>query len=338
MAVLKSSWHSNVADYRNRSDSEIGVTGVLGSEACDCCDDDAGCRVIDRESNCGFNALLCGNFTAATIKLVVVNTLHQPRPQEPHLATIQPVDSRPGGSVLSIFNLLLNSALMIVFQSSWVVAFLVAVTLLKITSFLGALAIAFVLFLLCAQITLVFTYPEWPINRLLVKRFRRSLQSRTAPLVSASDADHRVVELVPRERWRRMSLETATDLMLIRVDGSGVWMTGDRNEYALPKESILGAELTSIQPPGWCTSTHMVVLTVRTAQGPIELPISYRDHRFGNLANKTRRQQAAALTEQINGLACGLWYEPPILSPEAAGEPAPQLSRNPYAAPTGAWS
>ena len=75
-----------------------------------------------------------------------------------------------------------------------------------------------------------------------------------------------------------------------------------------------------------------MILYIRTGDGPIELPIFYRDYGFGDLARSKRRAQTAALADQINSIAAGLQYTPPTVAPSMPRS-SPHQSINPYAAP-----
>ncbi len=255
-------------------------------------------------------------------------------------ARITPIDSRCAGKVLNPWNLvwynLLVFGFLVTFGLGW--CLLLAVTGFLLGVFIGASATASAVF--AALLVLVgylgllffcfgFAYPEWPLNRVFCRQFLRSVD----PLLTLSDPLTRVVELVPRNRWhKKLCLDTATDLMMIRVDEQGVWMEGDHNRYELPAESILGAELEIARPPG-SYPMFRVTLYVRTAAGTIDLPISYRDHGWGSLRSSRRRAQAETLAEQINGIAKGHLYRP-LQSPIVDSPPrTASWSTNPYAAP-----
>ena len=249
------------------------------------------------------------------------------------LAQITAVDERQAGRVLGVTRLLTHSTMMVLLQAGWTFLMLLGLLVGRNDEAIGISLVVLAFVWMTTQFVFVFAYPEWPMNRLLCLRLRRSVAGRDRPLVLPWDRNSRVVELVPRERWRKLSLETATDVMLIRVDQSGVWMTGDLFEYALPRESILSAELHSIRPPGWFTSTHMVILHVRTSQGPIELPISYRDHSLGSLISRKRRVAALDLVQRINHIARGCYYQPPT-APETEVVASANHFENPFASPT----
>ena len=253
-----------------------------------------------------------------------------------HLAVVTPIDSSESNQVMNRLSLLMNSVKLIFVQTMWIWFAVAGMWMLgapqEIVNRLGVAAWSTAIVLLLIQFCLVFVYPEWPVNTALCQRLRDSVLNRNdrASWVF-QDAEIRVVELVPRERWHASSFETATDLLMLRVDTSGVWMEGDCDRYELPPESILGAEFVSIRPSGWFTSTNMVVITVRTAAGPIELPIAFRDHTLGTLRNSRRRMAAIALANDINLIAKGVQYR--VDAPVVALIHRRSPSLNPYAAP-----
>jgi hypothetical protein len=251
-----------------------------------------------------------------------------------HLAQITPVGRGQSGNVLGLASLLLSSALLIASQAGWVLAMFAGLLMLSINAAAATIMLLIALAWLCLQFALVFMYPEWPLNRLLALRVCRSVEARPNPLVSPTEGGVRVVELVPRTRWHKLALETATDLMLIRVDDKGVWMSGDRCEYSLPRDSILGAELHRVTPSGWFTATHMVIVYVRTDDGQIELPVAYRDHGIGSLRSSQRCAHAAELLASILEIANGHRYQPPTEPPRRVVSQAPRWSGNPFQAPT----
>ncbi len=261
-----------------------------------------------------------------------------------HFARITPVDRQQAGKVLNTWNLvwynLLVFGFLVTIGVGW--CFVLAVTGFLLGVLIGASAMASAVFaallVLVGYVCLLFlcfgfAYPEWPLNRVFCRQFLRSVEHREDPVRTPFDPLTRVVELVPRNRWhKKFCLDTATDLMMIRVDEQGVWMQGDHYRYELPAASILGAELESARPPG-SYPMFRVTLYVRTEAGPIDLPISYRDHSWGSLRSSRRRAQAEALAAQINGIATGHLYRP-LQSPIISHRPTIACwSGNPYAAP-----
>ncbi len=245
--------------------------------------------------------------------------------------------SRQAKRVMNYPSLIVHNASFIAVQTGWIWLsmagwYLFTAPLETGTHRLGLLCLLISVAWVTAQFVIVFVYPEWPMNRRLSARLRRHVADRGDRSNWATDPDVRVVELVPRERWNKLLLDTATDLLLLRVDSAGVMMEGDCDRYELPAASILGVELESIRPSGWFTDTHMVIIYARTEAGPVELPISYRDHQFGALRNLRRRDQAMELVHRINSIAKGQQFHPLTTAAESPLE-IPSVDANPYAPP-----
>jgi hypothetical protein len=257
-----------------------------------------------------------------------------------HLARITAIDLSDdtaavfAGGVFGFRGLFMHSTLLLLFQAGWTFLMLLGSILGSHDAAVGTTLVVLAAAWMTTQFMLVATYPEWPLNRLLCRRLRQAVAKRRNPVVRADERDVRVVELVPRERWRKLSMENATDLMLMRIDPTGVWMTGDGFEYALPCEAILSAELHSLRPPGCFAMTHIVVLYVRTAQGPLELPLSYRDHSLGSLTSRKRRAAAMQMAERINNMAKGYYYQPPTAPEIEVLAAADTAAASPFVSPT----
>lgn len=185
------------------------------------------------------------------------------------------------------------------------------------------------------QLTIVGRYEEYPFHLLLARRLRRVIAGRRNPVVDPSDNRARFCEIVPQERWKRLRLETASDLVWIRIDENGVWMEGDRNRYHFGPSSILGAIPQSFTPAGGWTQLHAAMIYVRTTDGPEEIPLVYRDFRFANMKSSQRRHQRDGMVDAICQIARGSEYEPIHLPPQTSPSQtmvAP-IDNNPYAPP-----
>ena len=293
--------------------------------------------------------------------------MHQP-PSDPYLASITPVPEREAGRVLTLgWKLLLNASLLLVpVLMVGLVSPLFALSL-WVGSGRALLASAVVLpLIVVAQVSWAGTYPEWPMNQLLVRRLRRSCRSRLRGMPAGGQHPQgpveqgpveqgpepnwietaRLVEWVPRENWNATKLDTAEDVMLIHVDRWGVAMEGDFSRYRFPAASIIDVGVESVRPTGCFHRLHFVVLTVRTADGPLEFSLAYRDHRLGGLRSRHRRRQTEELCGEIRCIATGgdFSYRDPdgdrLMRPDIAhvgvDTPAAQnaaVRRNPYAAP-----
>lgn len=229
-----------------------------------------------------------------------------------HLARVEPLGDEDGGKVLTIgWKLLLNLSLLLipVMLVGLFVPILGLVAMFGSGKAVTASAIAIPI-VFAAQVSWAGTYPEWPMNRLLVWRLRRRCRRRMRKQQHhqpAADwiATARMVEWVPRENWSATKLDTAQDVMLIDVSETRVQMEGDFASYSLPAGSIIDVEVESIRPKGCFHCLHFVVITARTETGPMEFPLAYRDHRLGRLRSHHREHQTRTLCEQIRSIACG---------------------------------
>lgn len=229
-----------------------------------------------------------------------------------HLARVEPLGDDVGGRVLTIgWKLLLNLSLLLipVMLVGLFVPILGLVAMLGSGKAVTASAIAIPV-VFAAQVSWAGTYPEWPMNQLLVWRLRRRCRRRMReqphnepPAEWIETA--RMVEWVPRENWSATKLDTAQDVMLIDVNEAGIRMEGDFASYWFSAASIIDVEVESIRPKGCFHSLHFVVITARTETGPMEFPLAYRDHRLGRLRSQHRQHQTRALCDQIRSIACG---------------------------------
>ncbi|MEL6105096.1 MAG: hypothetical protein AAFU85_03635 [Planctomycetota bacterium] len=178
------------------------------------------------------------------------------------------------------------------------------------------------------------SYPEWPANQGLRKRLVRAIRRRDPREIAAEEplGAQRMVEWVPRDNWIATELETASDVMLIRVDECGIDMEGDKQRYRFPAAAIIDVGVESTRPAGCFHQMHFVVLWLRTETGPIEFPIAYRDHGLSSLASKIRYQDAMELCQRIANIATGGDFSYQHSTHETPSRPAHQ-PLNPFAAP-----
>lgn len=250
--------------------------------------------------------------------------------------TITPIDPAEARQVMNGWSLLWHNAQFVLVQTAWLWGGAIGFWLCKpgfpfLMNLMGYISLWFAAGWLLTQFTIAFVYPEWPMNSRLCQNLRRCVIDRgDRSSINWHDRSKRVVEFVPRDRWNKMSMDTATDLMIFHIDQTGVLMEGDCNRYWLPCESIVDVQVESISPRGWFTDTHMIVITARSESGLVELPISLRDHGFGELRNSKRVRLADELANKIAGIASGVITEAPVVSDYSAPIP---VSTNPYAAP-----
>ena len=233
--------------------------------------------------------------------------MSNPSPSE-HLARIAPVEHPNAGTVLSLaWKLALNAALVTIPAATILIQLFLFWLGFRLSS-ATSLAVVFCGLLTVSAINAgwIGTYPEWPMNRWLEARLRRACRKRHENQTKMGWIENaRMVEWVPRPNWSATKLETAVDVMLIRVRDDGVEMEGDSGRYFLPCGSIIDTLLESRRPSGCFHRLHYVILTVRTEAGPMELPLAYRDHRLGQLRSAHRQHAAAELCNSIARIATG---------------------------------
>lgn len=253
-----------------------------------------------------------------------------------HWADIRAVSPRSGRRVMSLgWKVLLNLALV----ALPMLISLLALPVLMMGVWLDWrnlpwLAGICLVSVLSAQVMWAGSYPEWPMNQWLLVRLRKACRRRrSAPWIETA----RMAEWVPRERWTETRLDTAEDILLIRVSDRGIEMEGDRYHYDFPAGAIIDAHVESLRPSGCFHRLHFVILTVRTKRGPLEFPLAYRDHRWSELRSSRRRRATTALCERIGDIATGGdndFKDPSYSGSRRAAVTAPKSGTlNPYAAP-----
>lgn len=224
-----------------------------------------------------------------------------------HLAEITPIAPEYAGRVLGFLPVMLTGLLLIVIHTSWIsILFLVMYLLRESPASAPLLTAMLILGGLCFQFLLSRTYPEWPLNHLVRCRLSKNLQRRGIDRRWLDDeGEIHFLEWVPDDRWDGQHLDNASDVMLARREDNCLFMEGDKNSYRIPGASILQVDFQAVTFRGWMTPTFLVVLTVRTKDGPIELPIARRDFRLGSLSASSRRALTMTWCDQIHQIATG---------------------------------
>jgi hypothetical protein len=148
----------------------------------------------------------------------------------------------------------------------------------------------------------------WLSRRMLLRRARTAIGMRGDALVRPEDPDAIFVQLVPRDRWGKLMLETASDVGLVKLDArrGQVLFEGDRARYRIPGEAILSCDVekvvygTAREPYETCV--FLSVLRARGPEGVFEAPLGQR----AGLSHRTapaRRQWAEQFSRQILALA-----------------------------------
>src|SRR5206468_8997785 len=92
------------------------------------------------------------------------------------------------------------------------------------------------------------------------------------------DPDAVFVEIVPRENWYRLMLETATDVGFLKIDtqSNQLLFEGDKQRYIIPADSVLSATVERFSPAGGNILYWITVLKA-TVNGLVwEAPIAIR--------------------------------------------------------------
>jgi hypothetical protein len=140
---------------------------------------------------------------------------------------------------------------------------------------------------------------DWFLRRVA----RSEIRSRPDGIVDPDDPEANFVEIVPRQNWKRLMLETATDIGFLAVDETRreVLFEGDRERIRIPVAAILSCEVEQTVIGEWTSSGIQYFLTVIRVQHPSgarELPFAYRGD-MGQLGAEVRERRAAALRDRI---------------------------------------
>ena len=142
------------------------------------------------------------------------------------------------------------------------------------------------------------------VNRFSGKYVRwvadNELHSRADRIVSPDDLDAVFVEIVPRRNWRRLMLETATDIGYLLVDKSQkrVLFEGDCERYMIPAGAISSCQTESARI-GDMEMWFTVIRAVHGSGVEWEVPVVFRGD-MGILGKVTRAERARTIKSQID--------------------------------------
>lgn len=251
--------------------------------------------------------------------------------QSDHLAQISPVVNQRRGQVLNLKNLVLNAVLLVLIHTSWIfVLFAVFFTTGSPRMLSPALTALLLVLGIGFQVMINRCYPEWPLNHLVRRRLKRRLRRCGHLPDKNKHTDLVFAEWIPRDRWQGQHLDNAVDVMFARVEAGNLIMAGDQYHYLIPGASILDVEFQTVTLRGWMTPTHLVILTLRTEEGPIEMPMARRDFEFGSLRPSQRRLLTLQWCDELMSIARGSEYAAPLIAREPY---ATDRSSNPYHPP-----
>jgi hypothetical protein len=143
----------------------------------------------------------------------------------------------------------------------------------------------------------------------LRRRSRGQVKARLDALVDPDNPEAIFVEVVPRENWKRLMLETATDVGFLLLDDlrREVLFEGDRERIRIPAAAILACEVEQIligESNAGGMPYYFTVLRVRDGEGVRELPFAYRGD-LGQFGAGVRALRALTLRDRIGTMISG---------------------------------
>jgi len=146
-------------------------------------------------------------------------------------------------------------------------------------------------------------------NLYLLRVARASFLSRPDAIVDADDPEAEFIEITPRENWKKFMLDTAADTGFIRLDFERrqILFEGDLERYRIPAGAVESGHVEEVLPFGIQSESDallFVILSVRTAAGPRELPLTPRA-KLGMRTRRHREDWAEDMLRRLRPLALG---------------------------------
>jgi hypothetical protein len=148
-------------------------------------------------------------------------------------------------------------------------------------------------------------YGDYLPARYFLGQARRVIAQRPDPFVHADDPDAFFIQRIPRANWGRVMLENADEVGLMLLDAArGVILyEGDRQRWAIPRESVVGCELEAFDigpsDPNVGPAFWLVVLRVNVDGRVWEVPLAPRPVTLSKQTPTTRRRDAEALQARV---------------------------------------
>jgi len=135
---------------------------------------------------------------------------------------------------------------------------------------------------------------------------RSEIGSRPDRIVDPDDPKAALVQIVPRSNWKRLMLETATDMgyLLIDVKRREVLFEGDRERIRMPADAIQSCDVEAVAvAAGTSAQTFPYYIVLICLQGNDLTELSFA-HRLGlsKYGANLRNQRATATQEALLGL------------------------------------
>ena len=159
---------------------------------------------------------------------------------------------------------------------------------------LGLLGLGGALFLVVAVVSLM--NPSFLGSRYLLKRVKAEFARRPGVLVPPDDPEALFVEIVPKLNWGKLSLETASDVGLLRLDRSRreILFEGDKQRWRIPVAALTYCEVEFFVEGKGTHAARKIYYTVLRAAHPNqfwEAPI--RERAGTGLFQSGRRKKSA---------------------------------------------
>ena len=148
-------------------------------------------------------------------------------------------------------------------------------------------------------------YADYLPSRVLHAQARRAIADRPDPFVYPDDPDAFFVQMIPRKNWGRIMLENADEVGFMRLheDRGVILYEGDRERWAIPRESVVSCELEAFDigpsDPNIGPAYWLVVLKVNADGRVWEVPLTVRPVKLVKLTPTTRRLDAERLRKCI---------------------------------------
>jgi hypothetical protein len=160
--------------------------------------------------------------------------------------------------------------------------------------------------ILCSVLSVValVAYQQFLAGRYLRWIARWTFSRRSDLLVRPDDPEAVFIDIIPRSHWGEAMVEPATDMGFFTIDHDHreLLFEGDVKRYRIPFEAVGSCQIEeySLGHEQWKADVHFVtVLTVETATGPREIPLSGRHLEFRSRRAAERRLQAHAFCNRI---------------------------------------
>ncbi len=200
------------------------------------------------------------------------------------VALVQPIVSIDSGTILSKKAMLIGNLLSLIPLLMFAAAvFIAALGYLAfgVGSSTGLALLAGGAALAILALGIIVADIGWLSRRYLLRRARAAIELRSDAIVRPNDPEALFVQVVPRERWGKLGLDTASDVGFIKIDSKHrqVLFEGDRQRYSIPAEAIESCEVEKIvygTGGQHETCIFVSVLRARSREGIFEAPLGQR--------------------------------------------------------------